>query len=644
MTFTRKEYNIYKTIYHNKQIKKDGRMNFFKNMTIGIRFFMASLLIAAVLFTIGWQSVGTIIECHHACMALLNGAYKTKSLAQSAQASFYMLTEKADRSLVYARLGGREESEETERQFTREARELINELDAVLQALNADILVDKSLIAPLAAKADAAKTQLAGEYIPLIQRLSGEDREILQGSSEEYRQRIRGEFEKSVRISGQIGQDIDEIWRGISGAGDGVYNSYVAHLEGMILQHRVFLIAGVIVSLLLVWLLALFIRKPFRAMMKTLVEIEAGSDLTKRFTVTGRNETGKLSEFCNQTFEKFRNVLLEIKDQVNTLGNTGSNLASNANKTAAAITQITVSINNVKDNVGTQSGEIGSATAAMERILERVDDLNKNIEEQSVSVNQSSAAIEQMFANIRSVGVTLLKNQASVRSLTEASEAGKHDIEAVARDIQEIAKESEGLLEINAVIQNIAAQTNLLSMNAAIEAAHAGEIGKGFAVVADEIRKLAESSSEQSKTIGAILKKIKVSIETISKSTGVMTKGFDTIEIGVKTVAEQESAILTAMNEQEVGSRQILDGVEKLKSITGLVRDSSVVISGEGKGVKQQSVILGKTTRAIQNAISEISAGAAQITVAVNQVNEICALNKESITTLIGGVAKFKVE
>ncbi len=166
-----------------------------------------------------------------------------------------------------------------------------------------------------------------------------------------------------------------------------------------------------------------------------------------------------------------------------------------------------------------------------------------------------------MLANIQSVTQTLMKNVENVTELTQSSEAGHEGLRDVAYDIQDIARESEGLLEINAVMENIASQTNLLSMNAAIEAAHAGESGKGFAVVADEIRKLAESSSEQSKTISTVLKKIKASIDKISLSTDNVLKKFEVIDRGVKIVAEQEENIRNAMEEQDQGSKQILEAI-----------------------------------------------------------------------------------
>ena len=145
----------------------------------------------------------------------------------------------------------------------------------------------------------------------------------------------------------------------------------------------------------------------------------------------------------------------------------------------------------------------------------------------------------------------------------------------VATDIREIARESESLLEINSVMQNIASQTNLLSMNAAIEAAHAGESGRGFAVVADEIRKLAESSSQQSKTISGVLKKIKSSIDKITRSTDNVMSKFGAIEGGVRVVAEQENGILNAMTEQGAGSAQIMQAIAQLNDITGQVKDDA---------------------------------------------------------------------
>jgi len=223
-----------------------------------------------------------------------------------------------------------------------------------------------------------------------------------------------------------------------------------------------------------------------------------------------------------------------------------------------------------------------------QRMQVMMEQLNGHVTEQASAVAESSAAIEEMIANIRSVTDTLSKNTENVRELQEASEAGHSSLSGVAADIQEIAKESESLLEINLVMQNIASQTNLLSMNAAIEAAHAGELGKGFAVVSDEIRKLAESSASQSKTIGGVLKKIKGSIDKITKSTECVLSRFDAIEDGVKTVAEQENGILNAMEEQGHGSKQILQAIGQVNEITHRVKaDARQMVDGSSEAMRK---------------------------------------------------------
>ena len=213
--------------------------------------------------------------------------------------------------------------------------------------------------------------------------------------------------------------------------------------------------------------------------------------------------------------------------------------------------------------------------AAQKRLNAMMDKLNGQLESQSSAITESSAAIEQLVANTRSVSTTLSKNAENVKDLQEAAAVGHSGLNGVAADIKEIARESESLLEINSVMQNIASQTNLLSMNAAIEAAHAGESGRGFAVVADEIRKLAESSSRQSKTIGGVLKKIKSSIDKITKSTDNVMNKFEAIDGGVKTVAEQEHGILNAMEEQSAGSTQIMQAIAQVNDITGQVKEDA---------------------------------------------------------------------
>ena len=210
-----------------------------------------------------------------------------------------------------------------------------------------------------------------------------------------------------------------------------------------------------------------------------------------------------------------------------------------------------------------------------QNIQTMIEQLNINVTEQAAAVTESAAAIEEMVASIKAVTNALSINADKVKELQAASRVGHDGINDVVTDIRGIAKESESLLEINSVMENIASQTDLLSMNAAIEAAHAGESGRGFAVVAEEIRKLAESSSEQSKTIGLVLKTIKDSIDKITRSTETVLNRFQEIDSGIKTVAEQEGGVLNAMEEQKRGSGQILQAIGRVSDITHSVKNDA---------------------------------------------------------------------
>ncbi|MDR1932919.1 MAG: methyl-accepting chemotaxis protein, partial [Spirochaetales bacterium] len=291
-----------------------------------------------------------------------------------------------------------------------------------------------------------------------------------------------------------------------------------------------------------------------------------------------------------------------------------------------------------------QSAGISETNAAMGQITANIDQLNTHIDRQNESVAESSASIEKMLANIDSVTQTLMKNVDKVKELTEASGVGRGSLQNVALDIQGIARESEGLLEINAVMENIASQTNLLSMNAAIEAAHAGEAGKGFAVVASEIRKLAVSSTNQSKTISTVLEKIKDSIDKISRSTGEVLNKFEAIDSGVQMVFQQEEHIRNAMEEQGSGSRQILEAIGRLQEITRQVKAGSLEILTGSREVIKESGNLEKVNQEIVNGINEMASGAEQINAAVDRASAISGDNKENIGILIQEVSQFKVE
>ena len=436
--------------------------------------------------------------------------------------------------------------------------------------------------------------------------------------------------------------DSDQTWSIMIGIDE---NHVLRHIHATTRFTIILAVISVLIGAVISYFVLNNATKPLVSVTETLKDISEGEgDLTHSIQTKSTDEIGDLAKYFNKTLEKIKNLVLSIKGESVILSDIGTALASNMTETAAAVNEITANIQSIKERVINQSASVTETHATMEQVVSNINKLDQLIQEQTANVAQASSAIEQMVANTNSVTNTVNNNANNVKTLKDASEVGRNGLQEVSQDIQEISRESEGLMEINSVMQNIASQTNLLSMNAAIEAAHAGEAGKGFAVVADEIRKLAENSSEQSKTISDVLKKIKSSIDKITRSTeNVLTK-FGAIDDSVNIVAEQEENILHAMEEQGVGSKQTLEGVSKVNDLSRQVSGRSEEMLQNAKEVIRESGNLEKQTQEISSGMNEMASGAHQINSAVNQVNEISIKNRAGIDTLIKEVSKFKVE
>ena len=400
----------------------------------------------------------------------------------------------------------------------------------------------------------------------------------------------------------------------------------------------------ILIIAVVVYIFARMIIKPIQFTVSALKNIAQGEgDLTVHLPIHGNDEITDLSEYFNETIEKIGSAIKNVDKNANVMQSIGDELSSNTSETASAINEISSNIDSVKQQTLTQAASVTETAGTIEEIIRTIENLNGSIEIQSNSVVQSSAAVEEMVANIASITNSLEKSDNMVKQLASATSEGKTTLLNSNTVTQKIADESGGLIEASSVIQNIASQTNLLAMNAAIEAAHAGEAGKGFAVVADEIRKLAEESSAQGKTITDTLKKLSDDIKGLSDSSKIVEEKFNAIFQLSENVRGMSAELTAAMKEQENGSREVLAAIKNISSVTVEVKSGSEEMLVGGKGVANEMQKLDQLTAVIKDSMNEMAAGVQQINRAVQEVKDLARKNKDSIEGMAEEVGKFKV-
>ena len=330
--------------------------------------------------------------------------------------------------------------------------------------------------------------------------------------------------------------------------------------------------------------------------------------------ILSRDEFGVLAENFNIFVSSLKKILRDFINSQQYLTLVTDELVRDLSSTETALKNIDSNVNKVKDLAVEQSAGVEETHATVLNIVKGLENLNSNIESQSASLTESSASIEEMVANIRAVTETLNKNAESVSVLEESAAAGQQIVTDAVGAAQAILDESAGLLEASSVIQNIASQTNLLAMNAAIEAAHAGEAGKGFAVVADEIRKLAEESNVQGKSITKRLKSLEKAIDKIASSTKDVEAQFKEIFNKTSAVKSQAALIQSAMDEQSAGSGQVLTAIHQLNDITSDIRNGSAEMLEGGRNIATEMELLSEGIRNITSSMNEVLKYADMIT------------------------------
>jgi len=406
----------------------------------------------------------------------------------------------------------------------------------------------------------------------------------------------------------------------------------------------IILVIALIVTVVISLLVGRSVVRPIHSVGSVFGTLAAGeADLTMAVHAKSDDELGDLIRDFNTFVAKLRVIILELKETQAGLDRIGLELGASAGVGESSATELTESVKRVENLIRKQSGNVESSSAAIEQITQNISSLDQKISSQSASVSQASASIEQMIGNIGSVTGSVQKIAERFGELESAAGNGRELQSLAAVRITEISERSTALLEANEVITKIASATNLLAMNAAIEAAHAGEAGKGFSVVADEIRKLAETSAEQSQTIGKDLMAVQGAIAQIVETSQNSEAAFSQVSGRISELTNLVREVNAAMIEQKQGSAEVLQALQTLEKVTVELSERSTQVSSGNHTILTDVTALRDAAAEISEGMGKMSANAVAVSENAQRISTSSDMTRASIDRMEANIGRFTV-
>ncbi|WP_168203574.1 methyl-accepting chemotaxis protein [Oceanispirochaeta crateris] len=356
------------------------------------------------------------------------------------------------------------------------------------------------------------------------------------------------------------------------------------------------------------------------------------------------DQTHILANSFNQIIDRISFFMNQLKQRIRTINLKSENLENEIAQNLRDMKEMNNSFSTMRELYSQQEEYRMLSEDSVLSMNENISELDISLNNQMTAMNSSTSAIEEMAAGISSINQLTVRSEETISAMEQSSEQGIESLSTVSSLISEILSESGKLLEANELISNISSQTNLLSMNAAIEAAHAGEAGKGFSVVAEEIRKLAELSADQSLIVQKNIQSITGTIEEASKAAGQTDTGFHDVRQNIKNVAQVFSQIGSSAKELNEGSLLILKSLETIQEVSNQVKSFAAEIL-ELKDSISEAVHKQKTAgTATAESVSSIEKKIEELGESLTRIENISKENYSEILEISQNASEFKTK